>query len=773
MIPVRVMNVLLMHMMCALLLISCATPKLVRLGDRHVQTSQWQEAYDAYTKALKADPLNLPLREKTKYAKAQVAKQHADQAEKLSQQGKMALAWEEAKQAVVLDSTQEAHLTLLNNLMKKKQAMDFRVMAEAAIKKSNYTDAVDQLQRALELDPEMSGGKAKLEETLNKRKGQSDQSDALSLKSRKPITLNFQNTKVKEVFTVLEKESGINILFDKEVKDDPVTVFVKEVSFIEALHVIMATQGLFMKKISDETILIVPKTKSKTDQYQDLLIRTFYLSHGKAKDMVNLLRTMLETRRIYSNEELNAVIIRDTPEKVRLAEKMIHAHDLPPAEVMVNMEILEVKQGSGAKYGISLSPSSVSGFIATHTGKPGQVSVQDLDKINNATTFLVLPSLMFDFFKQESEAQILANPRIRVIDNKQAKIKVGDRVPILLSSTNTTAATANTTGGSSTTTSIEFKDVGIDMTIEPSIHAEGDITMKVKIDVTSLGDLLELGNGQRQFQFGNRSTETVLNIRDGETVVISGLLRDDDRESVIKIPGLGDIPYLGRLFSRTDQGRGKTDVVMSITPHILRNREIPPPSLQSFWSGTEEMYGSNPVFHDLSVFPPGEMMPGHMPLPPHMERGIPPAPPISREGLSQEGPALLTFFPIDIPLSVGTDAPLQVHIQNAARLSSATAMIEYDPNILQISQAIEGDFMQSDGAKTLLKFSPVSDGRVQVEMQRLETDRGIDGSGLLFTLNLKGLHAGTSPIRILGIGLFDLSRHPMDANATPAVVRVQ
>jgi general secretion pathway protein D len=609
-------------LMLCLFFSGCTAMQMRRLGDEHAREANWQEAHLAYSEGLKSDPHNRVLRQKSAEARTQAAKQHADRGEKMLEAGQVVIALEEIKRALALEPGKTEWHALAASALKRKEATDALALGNKMNRNERYDDAVSEIERAVEIDPTLPGGKEALAAAVKKRQDQRQMTDSLSLKSRKPITLNFQNTKIVEIFGVLEKLSGINILLDKDVRNDPITVYAKDVSFVEALNMIFATNGLFMKQVSNETILIAPDTKPKRGQYQDLMMRTFYLSHASAKEMVNLLRTMLETRHLVPNPEFNTILMRDTPEKIALAEKIIETNDRPQAEVMVAVEVLEVKRTKGQKYGINFDPAQVRGSV----GDASSISVQDLEAVNSSNIFLVLPSLAFDFFKQESEAQVLASPRVRVLDHGVAKIKVGDRVPILLSSSNTN--TGSTTAATTTTTSIEFKDVGIDMTIEPSIHLDGDMTLKANIAVTSLGDLVDLGNGQRQFQFGNRSTETLLNVRDGETVVISGLLRDDDRETVTKIPGLGDIPYLGRLFSRTDKGKGKTDVMISITPQIIRGKEIPPKSLQSFWSGTEAAYSGQPLFNDLSAIPPD------FPGPPDFHRpGGPPIP-----GLPQPPP---------------------------------------------------------------------------------------------------------------------------------------
>jgi general secretion pathway protein D len=232
--------------------------------------------------------------------------------------------------------------------------------------------------------------------------------------------------------------------------------------------------------------------------------------------------------------------------------------------------------------------------------------------------------------KTDSNAKTLANPKIRVVDNKSAKINIGDKIPILLSTTTTAAATTTVAGNQTTTTSTEFKDVGIKLEIKPNVRLNNDVTMDLKLDVTSLGDFDERVG---QFRFGTRSTDTTINVRDGETVVIGGLIRDDDRTSINKLPWLGDLPVLGKLFATTQNETQKTDVLLTITPRVIRGLSAPEGGVQSFWSGTEEGYSTQPLFQPSEAVSqpadsgPGETVPlGSPSITPSQGRPVPGVP---------------------------------------------------------------------------------------------------------------------------------------------------
>src|SRR5512142_1531259 len=346
-----------------------------------------------------------------------------------------------------------------------KEAEDHYRASLTFVELNRLGEAINELTLAVSLDPENVKYQDALDK-LQKRKTEIEPEEALSLASDKPITLNFKNTNIKDVFEFMSKLSGINILFDEEVRAQPVTVFVKDVSFQYALNLLLSTNRLFMKKISADTIIIIPKTKAKTDQYQDLIVRTFYLNFAKSKEIVNLVRSMLDVKRVYVNETLNSITIRETPEKMKLVEKIIAANDLKEAEVILDVEILEISRTNALKYGWNFQP----GLTTTATIQPttttattvnanAGVALSELRNLTSDNVFISLPSLVVNLIKQDSDAQTLANPRVRVLNNKQAKFHIGDKIPVQTSTVESTAAVA-------VTSTFEYKDVGIKVSIE-------------------------------------------------------------------------------------------------------------------------------------------------------------------------------------------------------------------------------------------------------------------------------------------------------------------
>jgi len=757
-----------LSLVLAILLAGCATAER-KTAEQLAAQGDWDAAVTAYREALKRDPFDKALQKKLDEAKARSAERHYAEGRRLQKEDRLPEALEEFKTALGLDPSQSEHHAALGDALRLKEARDQVHMGEKLQSLGRLDEAIEAYERAVELDPDLSVALESITSLTEQQRA-----DKTFGGSTQPITLRFQNARLKEVFEILARAGGINVMFDKDLKDDPITIFIKDTPFNDALNLILSTNSLFARRVGPETLLIMPNTKQKQDQYQDLMIRTFYLSNAKAKEMVNLLRTMLESKRVYVNEQLNAVVIRDQPEKLRLAERIILANDRREAEVEFDLEVLEVNRTKSLKYGVNFGKNAAAGvvppgFTGSLSSGSTQYTFRQLTSLGPASYFFTLPaSILVDFFKQESDAKTLASPKIRVLNNRQASINIGEKQPILLSTTNVLPGQAATGAvpTTSTVTSIEFKDVGVKLTVEPTIHLIDEISLKFKIEVTRLGDLVTLqANPQVQmFRFGTRTAETMLNMRNDETVILAGLIQDEERKTKVTVPGLGDIPILGALFSSTTQDTITTEIVLTITPHVVRNLVTPAVETQAFWSGTETNYSTSPLFSEMSASPartsfePPLVPAGAKPLYPATplippspfagertkERGIGEAQPMVVAG----GAAMLALRPAELTGFVGQEVRLDLMADNIQGLSESTVSIVYDPQVVEFRRAIEGELLKRDGsnASVTLSADPTS-GRAQLQLKRQGPP--LSGSGVLASLIFQGKKAGLSAVDIL------------------------
>jgi len=302
-----------------------------------------------------------------------------------------------------------------------------------------------------------------------------------------------------------------------------------------------------------------------------LLIRNFDFNNTKAKDVAELLKSMIKTKNIFVYERLNMLVIRDRPEVINLAEKLVNAMDLAGPEVMLEIEVLEVASSRLQDLGI-VYPTQLSVISSLE----GAIPLSEL-KAMNSSTVGVAPVPALNFGKTTGDVNLLSNPRIRVKNDEVAKIMVGDKVPIV-----TVVNTANV----GTQQNVDYIDVGLKLEVEPHITLDNFVDIKVGLEVSTPGKETRLDNGGSVFAIGSRTAQTSLRLKDGETQVLAGLILDDDRRNISKLPGLGDIPLLGRLFSNNSDSSEKTEIVLAITPRVLGNIPLPSAQFTEYWSGT-------------------------------------------------------------------------------------------------------------------------------------------------------------------------------------------
>jgi general secretion pathway protein D len=737
------------------------------LADRLMEEGNWEEAAAAYQQALKEDPFNPTLQAKVSAAKGRAAAGYREQGRAALKERNLLQAIESFKRAVTLDPSNPEHQAVLAEALRFKDAQDRLVVGQKLLKAGRLEEAAEAFERALELDPALKAAQDALVQLAEKQKAGLPPLTG----SRQPVTLKFQNARIKEAFEVLARAGGINFLFDKDLKDDPITIFIKDAPFDDALNLLLTTQNLFMRRVAADTILIIPKTKQKLDQYQDLQIRTFYLSTAKAKDMVNLLRTMLETKRIFVNEDVNAIVMRDTADKVRLAERIILANDRKPGEVLFEIEVLEVDKTKSDKYGVSFAKQAGAAVLPPAAAGGFPYTLKQLTSIGPASYLFTIPSsILLDFLRTESDAKTLASPKIRVINNKQAKVNIGDKVPILLSTTNVVPAASGGIPTTSTITSIEFKDTGVKLTVEPTIHLNNDVTLKLQLEVTRLGDLVTLQDNPliRQFRFGTRTAETSLSLRDGESVIIGGLIQDEDRTTVQKVPGLGDIPILGQVFKSTTNDVVRTDVILSITPRLVRGLEVPGVDDQMFWSGTEETYATRQLYGDLGG---GAVLSRNPPA--AAPTTVPATAPSGEPPPRQAGPVTLSVRAAEGTVPVGQETRLDVLIAGIEDLAEGTLTVSYDPRVLEFRRATEGEFLKREGAGSVVAEVNPAAGTVVLQLKRAEGARGVSGAGVLATLAFAAKALGQSPVVIQPPRLLSAAKAALPATGGQGIVRVQ
>lgn len=422
---------------------------------------------------------------------------------------------------------------------------------------------------------------------------------ALGETAGKKVTLEFRDAPLKNVFDMISRQSGINFVFDKDVRmETRATLFARNTPIADAIDMLLLTGQLAKKVLNPNTLLIYPDQPQKQKAYQELVVKSFYLGNADAKATMAMLRTLVKARDLYVDDRLNLLVMRDTPEAVRLAEKIIAVQDLAEPEVMLDVEVLEIKRGRlmdlGVRYPNQFSllntlttntASTTGGVIVnttTTTLSPLPLTLENLRGINRAQIAINNPQV--NLKKEDSDVNILANPRIRVKNREKAKIHIGDKVPVI---------TSNTTSTGVVSESVSYLDVGLKLDVEPNVLMREDVQIRVGLEVSNIVREIRSNSGTLTYQIGTRNAGTTLRLKDGETQVLAGLISDEERSAASRVPGLGNLPLIGRLFSSQRDERSKTEIVLLITPRVLRNTQSQWPALTEFRSGTESAIGSS------------------------------------------------------------------------------------------------------------------------------------------------------------------------------------
>ena len=490
--------------------------------------------------------------------------------------------------------------------------------AAAMYKTGNLDVAQERLQVILGENPNHESARALQREIEEKLAEQSMVNPAVRAKFKKPVTVDFREATLKAVFDILSRSADINFIIDRDVRSDlRATVTVRNSTVDEVVEMLLTTNRLEKKVLNDNTVLIYPATPEKKREYQDLVLKSFYLSNADAKQVSAMLKTMVKTRDVFVEEKLNLVIMRDTPEAVRVAEQLVALQDMAEPEVMLDVEVMEVSTNRLLNLGIQY-PDQFSYGIKGAAGTAGTATLAELRSgDSNLVQFTINnPALIVNLKEQDGTTNILANPRIRVKNREKARIHIGERVPVIT----TTAAT----GGGFVSESVNYLDIGLKLDVEPMIYLENEVGIKIGLEVSNIVKEVKgsdtTNSGTLAYQIGTRNASTLLRLRDGETQILAGLISDIERKTANKVPGLGDFPLLGRLFSSHNDTKDKTEIVLLITPHVVRNITQPAAGKTKFYSGSEASVGR--MQHSSREVAPAQV--GKSGVPPVMgQSGVP------------------------------------------------------------------------------------------------------------------------------------------------------
>ncbi len=483
---------------------SCTGYRAFKSGEEAEKAKDYDKAVEEYVSTLSKDPENIKYKIYLERAKLRASQYHFEKGKKFHQAKQYPAAILEYQIAVQLDPTNQFAAQELAKAQKEYETIK---KAESEIEK-----AKEEAKKAQAQPPK------------------------LNPKSKKPMSFSFPKpTEFMDICKAVAKGFGFNVIFDPQMKEKKITIELQDVTPEAALNALMQAGGTFYKVMDPSTIIIVPDTPQNRKAYEDLVIKTYYLSNGDVKDVTNVLRSIIQTKNLGQNQQLNAVIIRDTADKVELATKIIEANDKAKAEVLLNVELLQVDSNKLRQIGTELSSYSYGTTFKNPETDDATVSLDDF-KISRGMFSLTVPNITYYLVKNISEAELLAQPQLRISEGEKASLHIGDRVPIITASFQTYTGT----GQYYPYNSFQYVDVGIKIDIEPRIHHNREVTLKLKVEVSSVSGEVEISQGQKIPQISTRTIQSVIRLKDGETNLLAGLLRTDKTTSKTGFPWLQD-----------------------------------------------------------------------------------------------------------------------------------------------------------------------------------------------------------------------------------------
>ncbi|HKF50761.1 MAG TPA: cohesin domain-containing protein [Candidatus Acidoferrales bacterium] len=716
--------------------------------------------YDAavieYDKALKSDPLNTEFKLHDLQAHFAAGQFHVEQGEKALKKGALEMALGEFEKAEAVDPSstiaqQDAQKTL-ELLAKVKNEEQPKPVGVAP------PEDLDLMSAPPELKP----------------------------LSREPLNLKVPNEDPHMIFQTIAQLAGISVIFDPSFQSRPVTADFDNVTLEQALNAVSLESNAFWKPITDNIIFVAQESPENRRKYEDEEVQTFYVHNNSTPQELNeistLLRQLLDTPRIAQVGSANAIVVRATPDKLMLASKVIDSIDKLKAEVVVKVDVMEARRDHETTLGIQPGTSA----SLTFTGVPGSTSSSSGSGTSSGTGTttttptlplnghlttgdysLTLPGATLNALLTDSTTHLLQDPNVRIEDGATAKLAIGDKVPIATGSFQAGVGVTGTAGVSPlVNTQFQYQEVGVNLEVTPRIHPDGQVSMKISVDVSAVASEQNIGGIQQPVIAQNKIDEGEITVRDGEVTLLGGLLTQQQQKSISGWPGLAKIPFFRYFFSSQDVQTEDDDIVIAITPHIVRMPSISEDDLRTLASGTE---------NNVQVYPKGMdgLTPQHQDAP---APGSAPSKPQAdaQGGQAAPGAAALQFQPQAISMKPGDTMTVGLAVSNVQDLYSIPLLLQYNPAVIQVEDVRNGGFL-SGGTQNIaiVHQENQQQGQSVISATRSPNTPGISGSGTLFGIVIKAIAPGTSQLQILQVNARDSQQKPVTLTSGTASVQVQ
>ena len=766
-------------------LAGCTAGRAFRKGRDAARTGDWDTAVQYFQQALQADPDSAEYKIELERAMQNAGRDHITRARELEAKDQLDAALIEYKRAVEMDPT---------NRLAAARASELERIIRDRIEKSRPKPPIETLRA----------------------QARSQAAPVLNPADRTPLKFSFNNSSLRDILNFIGTTAGINIQFDQTFRDVPYSVTLDGVPLEEALQQILSVNGFFYKVLNSSTILVAPDTPAMHLKYDDIVMQVFYLSHADATELSQVVNTMMRLQgqtvpAIYPGKTSNTLTVRATAAVMGVAERLIRAHDKPRAEVVIEVEILEVNRTRAKELGINLSnynlgltfspeaapPNTPATFPPTN---PPPFNLNTISQgVSTADFYLSVPTVQLRFLASDSRTKQLAKPQLRGAEGQELTLNLGDDIPVV-----STVFGAAAAGGFANIpqSSFTYRPVGVNIIMTPRVTYEGEIILDLSIESSNLGPNISVA-GQDIPSFGSRKAKTRLRLREGESNLLAGLLRDDQRKILTGVPGIMKVPGLRSIFGSSNDTISQTDIVMLLTPHIVRTHELTVTDLAPIYMGTQQnvgLGGPPPLIQPPAVEDPAAAMTPAQPptpittgkpqfLPPPVGTPTPPgattapgatappvippvttlppttpptAPPPARDTTTP--PAATTPpTPSGTAAQIAVTAPQEfrvaggpytvpLSVSNASRISTVTLTVTYNPAVLRARTVQEGTFMRQGGVTAM--FTPRIDaatGRVDIAVTRSGDASGASGAGLIGALLFDAVGPGNSLIQISGV----------------------
>ena len=546
---------------------ACAARGPLRAAERAERRADYDRAVVEYTNVLRVDPGNRRARESLERVRLRASQEHYLRGRRLAaveRYEEAAIALQLATELNPSDATAEAEL----------REVRARLRTKIAVSREGKTELQALIERSRERPhPGL------------------DLPEGVAL----PDSMTFSRASSRLVFMAIAKWADLNVLFDPAFRDDPITLDLRQATLPGALASLTATTRTFYRVTAPRTITIVPDTPAKRREYEEQIVRTFFVSNADLKEVIDLLRVVVDVRQISASTAVNAVSVKDTPERVAAAERLITAIDKARPEVIINVELLEVDRSRLQEYGLQIASPGAAGISGSADVNREDLTLGTLRSLGQADVFLTgVPALYYRLLKNDAATRTLANPQLRTSDGVPAQARFGERVPVPV----TTFAPIATGGvNQQPITSFVYENIGVNIDITPRTHHNDEVSLALKVTLSNISGAL---NGLPTF--GNREIATTIRLKDGETNMLAGLIRDEERTTLSGVPGLSDLPFIGRLFASNRRQTLESDIVLTLTPHIVRVLDLSEADLRPFTLGRDP--GGAPAAELPAILPP-------------------------------------------------------------------------------------------------------------------------------------------------------------------------